>query len=1473
MQKKSLFNCYLIGEGNLLIECAEILIQHNHEVRGIVSPDKLVEQWAKANNIVCFKKPQALLALLETTKCDYLFSVVNHSILSPEILNLAGKAINYHDALLPRYAGINASAWAVINGEKQHGITWHEMAAGIDTGNIIKQIAIDLEPAETALSLNLRCYQAAIAAFTELIAELATDQLTLTPQSLEDRSYFGRQQKPKALGIIDFEQPAAVIDNLVRGLDFGNYPNPLTTAKLLLNSVDHPDGADLDYVTVTKVQVLPTKSPQLPGTIIDLQDGQLIVATASQDIALQRLVTRQGEVTSAGALAEGYQLKQGQKLPTVSTELRAEIVQLAGELALGENYWCKQLAKVQPFVLPGVQKFNNQNAVQDYQQIRLPLSPGVVSSMQQTYGKSSLEEVMVAAWGIYLSRLSGNQQITIGFERANSDRHLDLWFADYLPVNLQITPEQNFAEVMEAIAQRRKLNQKYPTYPRDLSLRYPQLANKPQNFAIAVPQENQVDYSKSDLILIVPTSKPQSDQPSDSFLAYNPEVFTSEQIALMLEQWSTLMEGIASNDALPVSQLSLICPAAKKRLLSEWNDTAADYPTDLCLHQLFEVRVAEDPHAIAVVCEGKSLTRGELNRRANQLAHYLQQIGVQPETLVGICLERSLEMAIAVFAVLKAGGAYVPLDPNYPPARLNYLLDDAQVEVLLTQSNLLERLPVTSAQVVCLDQDEEIKALQDTNPASPVKSDNLAYVIYTSGSTGNPKGVAIEHHGAVNTLFDIEERFTVGPQDRVLGVSSLSFDLSVYDLFGVLGSGGTLIIPRPASCPDPEHWLELIAQQQITIWNSAPALLELVVNYAISFGKQLPLSLRLVMLSGDRINPNLMVQLQNLNPELEIVSLGGATEVSIWSICYPILENWSADKSVPYGRPLHNQSFYILDAQQQLVPIGVIGELYIGGVGVARGYLHRPELTASKFIPNPFLKETPLAHKAKGDRLYKTGDLGRYFPTLKDTASRRVASPLGHNGNIEFLGRIDNQVKIRGVRIELGEIEATLLKCPEIQETIVTVNSSNPEQTSLVAYSILKPNSTLTSQKLRDLLKTQLPEFAVPAALIFLEAFPLTPNGKVDLKALPAIQPQVSGRESMVTLTSDDPLEGQLSQIWSRILNVRAIARDDNFFELGGNSLLALRLFEQIQKVCGQNLPLATLFAAPTIAQLATVMRDQGWSAPWSVLVNIQPRGTKAPFFCIHPVGGNVLTYYGLAAAMGTDRPFYGLQARGLDGKQTPATSIEAMATDYLQEIKSIQPEGPYYLGGHSFGGFVAYEMALQLQENGEKVALLALFDCLGPYGAKKYPLSQKLQIHLNNLSQSSATESITYLRERIAGSLSKLVPPSIQEKYFELATAFLAPKQRTLADLEHYNYGLIRKYRKNICQVYRKNICQVYGGKITLFRAKIRTVEGYFAPSGGWSGLASGGVDVYDITGDHLKMILQPEIAEILVKELNNIS
>jgi amino acid adenylation domain-containing protein len=1427
--EKHLSNCCLIGEGSLLIKCAELLLQEKYRIKAILSPDLIVKRWADSNNIVNLKNRQELFKLLQREKCDYLFSIVNHTILPPEIINLVGLAINYHDALLPSYAGLNATAWAIINGEVQHGITWHEITAQIDTGNILKQVKIDLEASETTLTLNTKCYQAAIAAFTELIAELPSNQVTLTPQNLQQRSYYARHRKPQSFGIIDFNQPATAIDRLVRGLSFGNYANSnsLTTAKLILHSKDN-----FDYVIVNRLEKLTTKCSYAPGTIVKIQSEQLIITTASQDIALQDVIIEHGQPSSIRELVMAYQLQEGQQLPSITSELSDRIVSLAMQLSPAEDYWYKQLIKWQPITLPGIKKSATFVVANNYRRVELPLSKTVIDFIQQAYGVKNIldADVVIAIFAIYLARLSVNQQITLGFAGLDQEQSISPWFAICVPANLRILPEDNLATVVATVIKRRKLNQKYRSYATDLSARYPQLANKPDDFTVTVTAQNlNLNYPASHLTLSI--------EPSGYYWTYNTNVFSEELIATMLEQWQTLTAGISQNDpSCPVAQFPLISPSEKQRLLA-WNQTTIDYPADLCLHQLFEARVAEDSEAIAIIYQGESLTRGELNRRGNKLAHHLQQLGVQPESLVGICLERSLAMAIALFAILKAGGAYLPIDPNYPPARLSYILEDARLDVLLTQAKLLERLPETSAEIICLDQDWEPANLPETNPLSQVNSKNLAYVIYTSGSTGNPKGVAIEHHSAVNTLWDMEQRFTVQPQDRVLAISSLSFDLSVYDMFGCLGSGGTAILPRTSTCPEPEQWLELIAQSQVTIWNSAPALLELLVNYIVGFERQLPPSLRLVLLSGDRINPNLVVQLQNLNPELQIVSLGGATEASIWSICYPITSKWSAEQLIPYGRPLHNQTFYILDDQQQLAPIGVTGELYIGGVGVARGYLHRQELTSTKFITDSF-SANPTA------RLYKTGDLGRYL----------------EDGAIEFLGRIDNQVKIKGIRIELGEIETALLQCPEIQETLVTVNAPNAEQKSLVAYLILKPNSTLTSQQLRSFLAAQLPEYAIPADFIFTNTFPLTPNGKVDLKALlgtSAKKLSVMGN----SLPLQSPLEFKLSQIWSEVLNVQPIARDDDFFALGGNSLLALRLFERIQKSFGVNLPLATLFAAPTIAQLASIIIDQGYLAsPHSSLVEIQPHGTKPPFFCIHAVGGNVLGYYPLAKALGNDQPFYGLQSRAWDSRELLYISLEEMAGEYLREIKSVQPQGPYYLGGHSFGGFVAYEIACQLEQQGENVALLALFDCLGPKATNKFTFLQKINIHRNNLMQLSPVLALNYVKSRIEYSLRAKVPQSIQQRYFEFINLFLSPQQKLVSKIINLNYQILNDYTP-----------QTYGGKITLFRATIKDPKGYFDAQGGWQGTALGGIETYEILGDHVSMLLQEQIAQVLAEQIDS--
>lgn len=1416
MIEKHLFSCCLIGESNLLIECAEILKKKGHKIEVIVSSDLTVINWANRQKIINLQKPQELLEYLNTTPCDYLFSIVNQNILPLEIINLVGKAINYHDALLPSYAGINATAWAIINGEQQHGITWHEMTGKIDTGKVLKQVKIPIKVTDTTLTLNTKCYQAAIASFAELITQLATRQVIATPQNLNKRSYYSRHQKPSTLGIINFQSSAAKIDNLVRGLNFGKYPNTLTTAKLVLQA-----GKNLDYVIVTKVQKLSTKSTKPPGTIISIQPQQLIVATDSEDLAVQTISDKLGAAISIEEIAADYQLQAGQQLPNITTETVKEIVNLANKLAPKEKYWYKQLTQWQSLTLPGIKK-PAPTKIAKYQQAELPISQKLINFIEQTYGVERKSEVIIALFAVYLARLSGNQELSIGLEGYLNKTDNDPYFASCVPVNIHINPQQHLTDIITAIAQKIKDHQDHTTYTTDIVARYPQLAINPPEFTVTITDN--IERVSGDLTLGIFAS--------DYIWLYNDAIFSKVQITTMIEQWKSLTDAIANNPDTPC-QHPLISLEETKRILA-WNKTEQDYPQHLCIHQLFEARVVEDSQAIAVICQGKSLTRGELNTKANQLAHHLQKLGIGAESLVGVCLERSVEMAIAVFAVLKAGGAYVPLDPNYPAARLNYLLEDAQVSVLLTQTKLLEQLPATRAKIICLDQNWQTTEAEDTNPNSSVNSHNLAYVIYTSGSTGNPKGVAIEHHSAVNTLYDMEQRFKVTEQDRVLAVSSLSFDLSVYDLFGVLGSGGTAIIPQPAPCPEPEHWLELISEEQITIWNSAPALLELLINDLIAYKKQLPSSLRLILLSGDRINPNLITQLQNLNPKLQIISLGGATEASIWSIYYPIPENWTAGKTIPYGRPLSNQSFYILDPQAELAPIGVTGELYIGGVGVAREYLHRPELNACKFIADPFIS-LPTA------RLYKTGDLGRYL----------------EDGNIEFLGRIDNQVKINGVRIELGEIEATLLQCPDIQETVVTVNSYDSQRVSLVAYSILKPNSQITSQQLRDLLKTKLPDSVIPASFIFLDSFPLTPNGKVDLKALSQTPLQNSTKQQDRKLLKN-PLELQLSKIWSQLLNTRAIARDDNFFDLGGNSLLALRLFEKIHATLGVKLPLATLFTAPTIAQLASLMVDQGWSAPWSSLVSIKPQGSKPPFFCVHPVNGNILCYRPLAAAFAKDYPFYALQARGLDGTPRTATSLEEIASDYIQQIQLIQPQGPYFLGGYSFGGFVAYEMARQLEHQGEEVGLVALIDCLGPNYIDKSTFAQRMQLHLYNLSQLSPVRTYFYVQNKMEYLFKQKIFRSITDKLSQLTQRLFPKKQSSPKRLD--NYQLMLKY-----------IPQTYGQKITLLRAQVRDVKGYHDPYGGWGGLAKEGVDVHIVPGDHTTILLEPKIAEILTQKIDD--
>jgi amino acid adenylation domain-containing protein len=948
---------------------------------------------------------------------------------------------------------------------------------------------------------------------------------------------------------------------------------------------------------------------------------------------------------------------------------------------------------------------------------------------------------------------------------------------------------------------------------------------------------------------------------------YNTDLFEAGTIARMLGNFQTLLEAMVANPEQRLSDLPLLTEAERQQLLAfaepqpdshrssfsltstaskgwgvrataqrrlvEWNSTKTDCPRDVCIHQLFEAQVERTPDAIAVVFEAEQLTYGELNRRANLLAHHLRALGVGPEVLVAICLERSVEMVIGLLGILKAGGAYVPLDPAYPKERLAFMLKDAQVPVVLTQERLVVGLGEHDAKVVCLDSGWETIARENgENPGVSALPENLAYVIYTSGSTGQPKGVLVSHGAIAEHCRNAQRYYELDSRDVVLQFASLSFDVSLEEILPTLIVGARLVV-MGTNVWHPAEFHRKISEYGLTVLNLPTAYWqELAREWAGVPELVRNIQPRLFIVGGDTMLPDVL-KLWQRTPvnSIRLLNAYGPTETTITATAFEIAprsgENTTYQR-VPVGRPLANRAIYILDQHTNPVPIGVPGQLYIGGEGLARGYLNQPELTAEKFIPDPF-------RAGPGARMYKTGDLARYRP----------------DGNIEFLGRADHQVKIRGYRIELGEIEVVLGQHPAVREAVVMVREDAPGEKRLVAYVV----ADSTADELRRFLKDKLPEYMVPAVVVLLEALPMTPNGKVDRRALPAPDRSRPELERNFVAPRDD-LELQLVRIWEEVLGVRPVGVRDNFFELGGHSLLAVRLFSLIEKRLGKKLPLTTVFQGATVEHLAGVLRQQATPGPPSSLVPIQPGGSKRPLFLVHPAGGHVFPYIHLARLLGPDQPFYGLQARGLEDGQDPHTRIEDMAAWYIQALQTVQPTGPYLLGGWSMGGVVAFEMAQQLHAQGQRVALLALLDGRIPTVDETFPEEDSEAIGLveqyfgisfgpmESLAELPKDEQLAFMLEQAksAGLVPEELDVSQARRFVKLLRSDLRATQ---------NYGL-----------------HLYPGRITFFKASETLAGASPDPTLGWSEWASGGVEVHVVPGNHANLMYEPHV-EVLAEEL----
>ncbi|AVH67262.1 non-ribosomal peptide synthetase [Nostoc sp. 'Peltigera membranacea cyanobiont' N6] len=945
----------------------------------------------------------------------------------------------------------------------------------------------------------------------------------------------------------------------------------------------------------------------------------------------------------------------------------------------------------------------------------------------------------------------------------------------------------------------------------------------------------QFDSGTAQLDIFVSMS--ESQQGLTGFLEYNTDIFDSVTITRFISNFQSLLESIVANPEQQISELSPLTAKEREELLFEWNQTHTDYPPNASLHQLFEQQVKLTPDELALISQSEQLTYRQLNHRVNQLTHYLQKLGITPETLVAICLERSVEMVVGILAILKAGGAYIPLDPSYPVERLSFMLFDSQASLLISQEKILERLPASLVKTVYLDihKGEIIQESQE-NPVNTSKADNLAYIIYTSGSTGNPKGVLGTHRGTVNGLHWLWKTYPFTKGEVCCQKTAISFVDSVWEIFAPLLQGiPTAIIPD-AIVKDPQLFIESLTYNKVTRIVLVPSLLRLLLDNYSHLIKHLS-HLKLWITSGEALSVDLAKTFRKLMPSAKLINLYGSSEVSANVTYYDASLLPEELTSVPIGRPIDNTQIYVLDSYLKPTPVGVVGELYVGGDGLARGYLHRPELTQECFINNPFIPES---------KLYKTGDLVRYL----------------NDRNLEYLGRRDDQVKIRGFRVELGEIAAAIAQHPDVQECVVIAHDDAQGSMRLIAY-IVTPLQEI-GQQLLPYLQQKLPNYTIPAAFVVLDAIPLTPNGKVDKRSLPTTE-VIRANTILSFVAPRNFTELALMKIWENLLNNHPIGVKDNFFDIGGHSFLAVRLMAQIHDRFGHNLPLSTLFEKPTIEKLATIVSEPSREKSNSPLVAIQVSGSRTPFFCMHGAGGGIRNYFNLSRRLGEDYPFYGLEH--VPGEEEPEIlSVEETGARYLQEIRQVQPNGPYFLGGHCYGGVIAFEMAQQLQRQGQTVGLLVVIDAILPEITIKSGEDDDAKFLLRMAESIKTSNNIDF-----SLPFEELQNLPVDEQFH------LVNKKANLifSDTEIQDFLSYYKLFKVHVQAMRDYVPQIYPHSMTLLRATEKIIHDFESPEFhtddpflGWGKCCSQPIQVIEVSGDHFSMLVEPHI-QALTRQL----
>ncbi len=1131
------------------------------------------------------------------------------------------------------------------------------------------------------------------------------------------------------------------------------------------------------------------------------------------------------------------------------------------------DYWRNQLSGALPILELPIDK--PRPAVQSFRGSNEPL--GLDEQISKQLRELSRREgvtlfmTLLAAWQLLLSRYTGQEDIVVGTPIAGRNRleteDLIGFFVNTLVLRTDLGKNPSFREVLKRVRdvvlgayshQDVPFERLVDEVHAERSLSHTPLfqvaialQNTPQqSLSLTELELSEVEAGNETAAFDLTLTLAETEQVIGGALVYNTDLFEAATIKSMVSHYNALLRAVIAHPELRLSELPLLSEREREELVVELNNERLEYAPEALVPELFEAQVRRAPQALAVVDETQQLTYGELNERAEQLARQLRTLGVGPETVVGVCMERSVELVVALLAVLKAGGAYLPLDLSYPAARLAFMLNDAQAAVLLTTTTVLPQLTVPAAtRVVCCDVELSGEVSEALLPQ--VSAGSLAYVIYTSGSTGQPKGVMISHGALLNLVQWHNSEYELTSEDRVTQLASVAFDAAVWELWPALCAGASVqLVPEEVRTLVGQlpQWL---SEREVTVSFLPTPLAEQVLRQEWPAESRL----RFLLTGGDQLH------VYRGEVGFAVVNHYGPTEATVLCTAGAVARRAEVSGVLPpIGRAVANTQVYVLDEWQQLAPRGVVGELYIGGAGVARGYLGRAELTAERFVPDA-------VSGRRGERLYRTGDLVRYRA----------------DGELEYVGRVDQQVKVRGYRIELGEIEAVLREHEAVAESVVVAQRENGHEPRLVAYVTgamgAFADEPMVLEELRQMVQVKLPQYMAPTSYVVLPELPLTANGKVDRQQLPAF----SSQDKTNYVAPHDELQLLLVEMWSEILGIEKLGIHDDFFSLNGDSIRGASFIYKLREKLGEPVHVATIFKAPTIARFAEELRQEHGTAVerllgrttaevelktalWSPLVTLREGYNKQPLFLVHPVGGNIFCYAHLVAALGPECTIYGLQARGLDDGQTPLTQIEEMAAEYLAAIQSVQPVGPYQLAGWSMGSLIAFEMARQLDVQHQEVSFLGLID----------PTDPEAHTDLRDDAESVLLHfamDLGLTMDHLTRPLEEVMQLDFDDQLqylLELAkSAAVVPVDTTLAYVRrlfavfHNNTRAVMTYR-----------AAAYDGEVTIFTAQEQLTP---TPDqqAAWSNLARAGVQVCSIPGNHYSIIRPPHV-QTLAQQLN---